>query len=102
MIYLGNVRQAGAAYITRRAVATVKDQGRAAIFIGENGEAAAYSYLHAEYDRHLSRHHESLVGVYQNAPACDRVCCELVRAIEADVDLHLVALGLVEQLEQAA
>ena len=101
MIYLGNVRQAGARFIVLRAVATVKEQGRAAIYIGENGEAAAYSYLHPEYERHLSRHHHSLVGVYQNAPACDRVARSLISAIEEDVELHLAEQRKV-RLEQAA
>ncbi len=101
MIYLGNVRQAGARFIIIRAVATVKEQGRAAIYIGENGEAAAYSYLHPEYDRHLSRHHHSLVGVYENAPACDRVSRDLASRLEEDVEIHLAQLRH-DRMEHAA
>jgi len=101
MIYLGNVNQAGARFIVIRAVATVKEQGRAAIYIGANGEAAAYSYLHPEYERHLSRHVHSLVGVDENAPACDRVANVLISRIEEDIDLHLAEQRRV-RLEHAA
>jgi len=90
LIYLGHVRQ-GVLSIHRAARAAILAQGRVAIFIGANGEAAAYSYRHVDYDRHCRKHAKSLMGVYQvsaagTVPEADDL------ALLADIRCHVLAL----------
>ncbi|UPG89294.1 hypothetical protein L2Y96_18115 [Luteibacter aegosomaticola] len=90
-IYLGNVHRQGVTAVHRAARTAVLDHGRIAIFIGANGEAAAYSYRHVDYDRHCRKHAVSLVGVYELS-ASGKVTDTNDVALLADIRCHVLAL----------
>lgn len=90
MIYLGHIR-AGARFIRSGAKAAMLAQGRVAIFIGANGEAAAYSYRHVDFDRHCRKHADSLVGVYEPSPSGE-ISDAADKALLADIRCHVLAL----------
>lgn len=90
-IYLGNVHRQGVTAIHRSALRAILGAGRVAVFIGANGESAAYSYRHIDYDRHCRKHADSLVGVYQPEPSGEFPYAGR-KSLLADIRCHVLAL----------
>lgn len=93
MIYLGNHLAEGLKHVVNRASITLRDEGEIALFIGVNGECAAYAHYHELYDRHIRVHAHELVGVYRNDDACHGVARSLYNQLEEDVKYHVECLG---------
>ncbi|NID06632.1 hypothetical protein HBF26_17185 [Luteibacter jiangsuensis] len=64
-VHIGNFNHVDGEYLVKRVKAAIGDHGRVALFAGENGEVAAYSWRHVDYDRHCRVHAHHLVGIYQ-------------------------------------
>lgn len=92
MIYLGNYHRSGLRDILNGAARALKEAGEIALFIGENGECAAYAHYSPDYARHIRVHGKELVGVYRNAEACDRVARPLYNQMDEDVMHHVLGL----------
>lgn len=90
--YIGKFDHAGGQYLAKRIRAAIADHARIAIFAGENGEIAAYSWRHIDYDRHCRVHAHHLVGIYQAKDDGERFTQTDLDAIEQDLAVHMAGL----------
>jgi hypothetical protein len=91
-VYIGNFNHAGGEYLVKRVKAAVSDHGRIALFAGANGEVAAYSWRHVDYDRHCRVHAKELVGIYQAKREGERLTVEDLKEIEQDLVCHIESM----------
>ncbi|NID15406.1 hypothetical protein [Luteibacter yeojuensis] len=90
--YLGNFNHVGGEYLVKKVKAAVGDHGRIALFAGANGEVAAYSWRHVDYDRHCRVHGNELVGIYQAKREGERLTVADLQEIEQDLVCHIAGL----------
>lgn len=90
--YIGNYDTAGTEFLAKRIRVAISDHARVAIFAGQNGEIAAYSWRHVDYDRHCRVHAESLVGIYQAKDDGERFTASDLDAIAQDLACHMNSL----------
>jgi hypothetical protein len=90
--YIGNFNHAGAEYLVKRIRVAIADHARVAVFAGENGEIAAYSWRHIDYDRHCRVHAHHLVGIYQAKEDGERFKLADLEAMEQDLVCHMAGL----------
>lgn len=91
-VHIGNYNHVGGEYLVKRVKAAIIDHGRVALFAGENGEMAAYSWRHVDYDRHIRIHAKDLVGIYQPKREGERLTVEDLKEIEQDLVCHIAAM----------
>ena len=90
--YLGNYNHVGGEYLVKKVKEAVNDHGRIALFAGANGEVAAYSWRHVDYDRHIRVHAKDLVGIYQSKREGEALSGKEMKAIEEDLISHIATM----------
>ncbi len=92
MIELGKIRLIDVAEAGRKAAALLRQHGEIAVFLGANRQAAVGLHHEFGYQEALSRHADSLVGLYRTTEDLD--CPQFIASMIAeDLYVHARQLG---------